>query len=629
MNARRHGLMKLIGMGVTCMMIGTTATSVQAQPQIRLTLIPPTPVTTQTTLDVRGAVRNTTDATQNYTFKFYLDQQTPDNLLHTVARAVPANSAAGVKFHLPLAGRAGTHRIILATSGGAETALTSQPLEIIESALRSTRRISGAWFEFYHWSENEGKPWNAASNQLTDDQWRELVRGMHGIGFDIGVIEDLFHNDPPHYVDQNSLTVEDFPGLPMYPSQLYPIRFGLAASDPLEAVLSEGDKLGMHFLVGIGIFAFFDFSENSLAWHKAVVDEVLDKYGHHPSFYGIYVPEEGPGSLGSDEAHRKQLIHFFTEFRAHLNAKAPDKVLLYALNCYHVRKGKEYYPQLLANLDIVCPFAFARMPADDWSGEEAMNFFKEQCDAAQCHLWMDLEAFVFGPGNALIPRPIEGIGSDLSRFTSFETTLCYAYTGLFNAPEQSVHLGGPATVKAYNDYKNFLINGPPKPLTYEHDAIGATYILANKPDGRYPGSMDGLTDGVIYKPDYQSFPWFGFLGKDMNITIDLGAGHLVKKIGVNVMQLTESGIYAPPQVEYRLSQDGSHWTTAGTSATRLTASDAGPDHETIELNKIDQKVRYIQVIAHNRGVIPPDHPSAGHPAWLFSDEVGVFFEQSQ
>jgi hexosaminidase len=34
-------------------------------------------------------------------------------------------------------------------------------------------------------------------------------------------------------------------------------------------------------------------------------------------------------------------------------------------------------------------------------------------------------------------------------------------------------------------------------------------------------------------------------------------------------------------------------------------------------------VRYIRVLAKNRGSCPDWHPGAGNPAWLFIDEVVV------
>ena len=50
----------------------------------------------------------------------------------------------------------------------------------------------------------------------------------------------------------------------------------IAAEDPIEAILSEADKQGMQVLMGVGMFAWFDFTPESLEWHKRVAKELWD-----------------------------------------------------------------------------------------------------------------------------------------------------------------------------------------------------------------------------------------------------------------------------------------------------------------------------------------------------------------
>ena len=95
------------------------------------------------------------------------------------------------------------------------------------------------------------------------------------------------------------------------------------------------------------------------------------------------------------------------------------------------------------------------MPADDMSGEEAAALLQNLCDTAGTHLWMDMEAFLFGNQDELYPRPINGLIDDLNRFQNFEKILCYQFPGLFNAPWSSRKPGGEATVKLYRDYQRY------------------------------------------------------------------------------------------------------------------------------------------------------------------------------
>jgi hypothetical protein len=120
-----------------------------------------------------------------------------------------------------------------------------------------------------------------------------------------------------------------------------------------------------------------------------------------------------------------------------------------------MQRSQDVWPLVLAHLDIVCPFAFHRMPEGDITGEQSAQIWQSLCDKAHAHLWMDMEAFLF-EGNALVPRPIAGLIQDMERFPNFEKILCYQYSGIFNSPETKVKPGGPPTVVLYKDYLAYL-----------------------------------------------------------------------------------------------------------------------------------------------------------------------------
>jgi len=126
-----------------------------------------------------------------------------------------------------------------------------------------------------------------------------------------------------------------------------------------------------------------------------------------------------------------------------------------APNAHGLMKSQDVWPQVLAHIDVLCPFAFARMPEGDVSGEQAAEIYLKMCKQTHTHLWLDLEAFSF-EDKALIPRPIAGIKQDLGQFSVFEKIICYQYSGIFNAPDTRIKPGGPRTVTLYNDYVNYL-----------------------------------------------------------------------------------------------------------------------------------------------------------------------------
>lgn len=424
------------------------------QPGISLTLIPPSPVTDQITVDVRAGVWNHTSKAKKLSVSFYLDQESAQNVLYKQQITISPRSANCVKFLWPTRNQTGFHKVILVVSSARGHWTTERPMQVITSAIRSTQQIDGAFLGFYHWSEAEGKYWNPELKKVTDAQWGEMINAQHKLAMNIVVMQEVYRN-PTMYAGKHHIPVDGYKGIPYYPSQLFPGRVPIAAIDPVEAVLAQADKDGMNVFVGVGSYAWFDFTDGSLEWHKKVARELWNKYGHHRSFYGWYVSEEQDGGL-SDTQAKIDIVHFFAEFTRFVRRLAPDKPVMLATNSHHLVGAEDTYRKLLPNLDILCPFGFHRMPQGELTGEQAADKLQALCNQAGSHLWMDMEVFNFAEDNALVPRPISGLLSDLHRFPNFEKIICYQYPGLLNSPDMSIKPGGENTVKLYLDYKKYL-----------------------------------------------------------------------------------------------------------------------------------------------------------------------------
>jgi hypothetical protein len=451
------------------------------QTRVSLTLVPPSPVTNKVKLDIRGAIWNNSAATVDYKVSLYIDNVENDFCVYSKNIKLQPGSNSGIQYWLNTEKYTGERNIIMVVKSKAGTNTLIEPVKIIDSKIRSTKRIDGSWFEFYHWSEDEGRFWNKDIIKLSNNQWGELIKGMHDIEMNIVVIQELFRNQK--YVGQHTMESTGYTGFPYYNSKIYPMKPGqslldnvqngsssenypkwkdIAADAALESVLSQADKSGMKVFLGVGMYAWFDFSQGSLDWSKKVAAELWEKYGTHKSFYGWYISGEIAGNLGDDKKRKAELVHFFEEFTGYVRTLAPDKPVMLATNCHDIKNSDGFYPALLKNLDILCPFGFHRMPKNDYTGKEAAKILQDYCDNAGSHLWMDLEVFLFGKNNALYPRPIDQVVVDLLMFDNFEKICCYSYTGLMNAGWQTARPGGEKTVKLYNDYMNYLINNSDK-----------------------------------------------------------------------------------------------------------------------------------------------------------------------
>jgi hypothetical protein len=601
-----------------------------------LTLIPPAILTEQVTLDVRGAVRNHTLEPLAVEVIVYLDVEHPDHELHRQQLEVPPGSAKGVRFSWSARGQAGAHRMILASHGVEGVRRTEQAFEVVASPMRSRQQIDGAWIMFDVAKDAGGAPFRDACRRLTDAQWVEMVQGMWALGMHLIVIECAFDNFSCYY-GTHTIERDGYKGLAYYPSRLFPGRAGLAAVNPIEAILTEADRLGMQVFLGVGLYAWYDHSLASLAWHKQVVNELYEQFGEHPSLYGWYVTEESEGSLAFAPAQQARTVEFMRQFQAHCHELTPDKPVMLATSAGCVSFIPDAWRQLLPYCDIVAPFGFGRAAVYDIPVDQNIRWWQSACNAAGTHLWLDEEVFLFGPGFTLVPRPIDAIVEELDAFRNFEKVLCFQYPALLSAPWASSHPGGPASVALYQNYETYLAFGrdywryvPPESLRLrvQHDAIGkpVRYQWQGWPTDLYQGGgLGGLTDGLLANrehPFHEDTQWQGFHGKDLDVIIDLGRSMALARISSDYLSKVGAGIYLPQLVEYAVGDNPTHFRTVAVLRPGLcTEPEAFVRSFPARLKEISG--RYLRVRAAHLQTIPPGKPGAGHEGWLFVDEILV------
>ena len=428
---------------------------------VGLTLIPPTTITNQVNLDIRAGLVNNENTVQKIDISIYLNEKDELSLLHHSQVTLAPGQSHLVNKIISTKDKVGNNKIILVTTTDKETFETSKNIEVLDSPIRSTQTIDGTWSSLYIYSETEGKYWNPDLRKMTDSNWRELVHSMNKLDMNIVVIQESFRNE--EYVGKHNIEQEGYQGKAFYSSELYPGRMPITAKDPIENILTQADQDSMYVFLGVGMYAWFDYTEGSLKWHKKVAKELWEKYHHHPSFYGFYVSEEGVGSLDSWETdpakkllRQQEVVHFFAEFKQYCSEFAPDKPIMFAPNAWGITEACDKYPILLKNVDIICPFAFARMPKNDLAGAEAVKLFQKWCDEAGSHLWLDLEVFNFDENYSLCPKTIENIKQDMLAYSNFEKILCFQLPGIFNDPSMSFRIGQESTLTRFMEYLQYL-----------------------------------------------------------------------------------------------------------------------------------------------------------------------------
>ena len=157
-----------------------------------------------------------------------------------------------------------------------------------------------------------------------------------------------------------------------------------------------------------------------------------------------------------------------------------------------------------------------------------------------------------------------------------------------------------------------------------HAALGKTVRLAQPPDARYPGAgPGGLVNGEVEAVNYQAADWLGFLGVDLDATIDLGVATSLSSVALHCLQSPEVGIFLPSEVRIAVSDDGVVFRELGRAKPKALPAQEGPLCETLTLSNLNAKARYVCVQGVNLGTIPAPHAAAGVAAWLFVDEIVV------
>jgi hexosaminidase len=166
------------------------------------------------------------------------------------------------------------------------------------------------------------------------------------------------------------------------------------------------------------------------------------------------------------------------------------------------------------------------------------------------------------------------------------------------------------------------IGNPITVTFYPNKATARKISITTAPTSKYPGQGGALSlVNGIYSEKGLSYPdWLGWVGDDLEATIDLGRTTSFDSVRVHTLEQNGSWIYLPQYVEVLVSKDGTNFRPAGKSSMFV--------GDTLTMGWINvptaqQLGRFVKVIAKNYGMIPEGKPGAANKAWLFADEIQI------
>ena len=308
--------------------------------------------------------------------------------------------------------------------------------------------IAGSWFEVQHHLEEEGRYWDPALKNFTMEQWKDKVREIAGLGMEYLVL----------------MSVAAY-GKAYYDTKLAP-KFEMKADDPLEAVLTAADEVGIKFFISNDYWGNVRDAENLMTDNEVrklrqqSMEEISKRYGHHKSFYGWYFPNE----IYLNPYFDDKFINYVNDCSRFAKSITPDCVNLIAPYGLVKAKDDDVLAKQLEKLNIDLVAYQDGVGVNHTKLGEAGRYFerlyKAHQKASRARLWADMELFYFEDktkGN-LMPadfntRIIKQM-EDISPFV--DKILVYQYIGIMNKPGSNAYAGSPNSVKLYSDYKAWL-----------------------------------------------------------------------------------------------------------------------------------------------------------------------------
>lgn len=142
-------------------------------------------------------------------------------------------------------------------------------------------------------------------------------------------------------------------------------------------------------------------------------------------------------------------------------------------------------------------------------------------------------------------------------------------------------------------------------------------------NARAAGGDQALIDGLSGTTNYGDGRWQGYLGNNLDITLDFGARAEISSVSLTALKNQNARIFLPNKVTFEVSNDGDRFVEVYRKPL------FHGREEDIEIYKYEfsykkpRKTRYLRIRADNMGICPTWHHNAGERAWMMFDEVVV------
>ena len=320
-------------------------------------------------------------------------------------------------------------------------------------------RISGSFFDLIHVNPFDAAYWSEPCRFWGEDNWRALMRDMHGIGIDTVICVSTAFWGRPMFAGYEKKV-----GIPM--------KFG--CEDPLAVCVDEVEKLGMKIFLGFGFrgrcsqvrdYAGMEppWPEVWFRWNTAMAEVLMERFASRPCFAGLYVSYEAD--------FREHEVNLYEKLvKEYLRPACGSVKLLASPGNLGDHPNLAAFPKQVerTGLNILAPQDYGGRTSNV---EDALNLVRKNARALEqvrkplqdlgVALWSNCETFNKEPTPdgraATIAGPIERITQQIAlQAPLVEKLICYQYQGIMNRHTELVNIGHPSTNELYRGYAAYL-----------------------------------------------------------------------------------------------------------------------------------------------------------------------------
>ena len=326
--------------------------------------------------------------------------------------------------------------------------------------------ITGTWFLIYWLWHPEGDcqdlrydHWDTKTQEYTPEQWDAFMRDLAELG-------------QKYLVMNNSFCGID--GLTSVYKSSQAKRLAELGSGPdtLEIVFSAADRYGLKIFATSDFHKTFDgkdvFDEECIRARRVIMQELVDNYAHHESFYGWYLSREAYINPYFPE----EFIRYVNDTAATMRELLPEgKILIAPYGTASAVCDEKYIDQLRRlDCDIIAYQDCIGCKSNTFEGSAKAfaNLRKAHDAAGRSALWADVETFAWDNGenilnSRLIPAPWERLKKQLEACSPYvDEILVFIFQGLLTNPDSIAYCGYDEAARLYKDYTGWLKEDHPE-----------------------------------------------------------------------------------------------------------------------------------------------------------------------